>query len=320
MPDYGKAIHTNEELKEMQSWPLERKIQVTQTRILEWGQHYNEQIYVAFSGGKDSTVLLDLVRRVYPNTPAVFIDTGVEYPEVREFIKTVPNVRWQKPGMGFKRVLEEYGYPIISKNVSQRIYEARKYPDSKIPRMFDADDPYSQRYGRQFSMAKWKWLLDSDIPISHMCCNVMKKAPSKKFEKETGLKPILGLLAEESALRKTEWMKDGCNAFNNKRPTSRPMSFWTEQDVLAYIVRFNIPYCSIYGEILQNLVGEYYTTGVKRTGCIYCGFGCHLESYPNHFQLLKETHPRQWDYCMRSKEDGGLGMREVMEFIGVKVD
>lgn len=320
MPDYGKATHTIEELKEMQAWPLERKIQVTQTRILEWGQHYNGQIYVAFSGGKDSTVLLDLVRRVYPNTLAVFIDTGVEYPEVRQFIKTVPNVMWLKPGMGFKQVIETYGYPIISKNVAQRIYEARKYPNSKIARMFDKDDPYAQRYGRRFSVAKWKWLLDSDIPISHMCCTVMKKNPSKKFEKETGLKPIIALLAEESDLRKTEWMKDGCNAFENKRPTSRPMSFWLEQDVLEYITRFNIPYCSIYGDIAHNLLGEYYTTGVQRTGCIYCGFGCHLEDYPNHFQMLKETHPKLWDYCMRPKDENGLGMREVMDFIGVKVD
>lgn len=67
----------------MQSWDLQHKIQVTTTRIIEWYEHYNGQVYVAFSGGKDSTVLLDIVRRIYPDVPAVFADTGLEFPEVR---------------------------------------------------------------------------------------------------------------------------------------------------------------------------------------------------------------------------------------------
>lgn len=76
--------HTVEDLRIMQSWSLQRKIQVTQTRIIEWYQKNNGKVYVSFSGGKDSTVLLDLARRIYPDIPAVFIDTGLEYPELRE--------------------------------------------------------------------------------------------------------------------------------------------------------------------------------------------------------------------------------------------
>lgn len=55
------AKHTREELKQMQSLPLEIKIRMTERRIREWYEHYQGQVYVSFSGGKDSTVLADIV-------------------------------------------------------------------------------------------------------------------------------------------------------------------------------------------------------------------------------------------------------------------
>lgn len=102
----------------MQSWSLEQKIKVTQTRIIEWYEHFDGHVYVGFSGGKDSTVLLDLVRRAFPDVPAVFIDTGLEYPEIRKFVETIPNVTWLKPDMNFKKVIQTYGYPVIGKKTS----------------------------------------------------------------------------------------------------------------------------------------------------------------------------------------------------------
>lgn len=70
-------------------------------------------MYVSFSGGKDSTVLLDLVRSEYPNVKAVFVDTGLEYPEIRSFVKTFDNVEILKPKKNFKQVIQEYGYPFF---------------------------------------------------------------------------------------------------------------------------------------------------------------------------------------------------------------
>ena len=63
----------------------------------------------------------------------------------------------------------------------------------------------------------------------------MKKTPAHKYYKETGKTPILATMAEESRLRTTQYLKQGCNGFNNKIPTSTPMAFWTEQDILRYI-------------------------------------------------------------------------------------
>lgn len=98
---------------------LSAKIEKTEQRIKEWVDFYGEDgVYVSFSGGKDSTVLLDICRRLYPNMKACFCDTGLEYPEIRQFVKTFDNVDWIKPKMNFKQVVLKYGYPFIGKEVS----------------------------------------------------------------------------------------------------------------------------------------------------------------------------------------------------------
>ena len=116
------------ELKQMQSLPLRAKVRMTIQRIKGWIDEYGEDgVYVSFSGGKDSTVLLDIVRNEYPSVKAVFFDTGLEYPEIRELVKGYENVDWIKPKMNFREVITKYGYPMISKEVSERVYGARKY-------------------------------------------------------------------------------------------------------------------------------------------------------------------------------------------------
>ena len=79
---------TREDLKELQSYPLDIKIWLSRQRIREWIREFGEDgVYVSFSGGKDSTVLLDIVRKDYPNVEAVFVNTGLEYPEIVDFVK-----------------------------------------------------------------------------------------------------------------------------------------------------------------------------------------------------------------------------------------
>lgn len=315
-------IHTKERLKELQALSLERKVQITQSRIIEWYKHYNGQVYVSFSGGKDSTVLLHIARQLFPDIEAVYVDTGLEYPELREFVKSIDNVTWLKPEMNFRQVLDKYGYPIISKDISRRIKDARSAiekgnKDSYVFKMLNGT--YTDKDGNlsMFNCEKWKFLIDAPFTISNYCCDVMKKKPLHKFDKETLKKPITGIMTDESSQRRAQWLKTGCNAFDNKNPQSKPMSFWTENDVLEYIVKNELKICSIYGNIIQDKNGKYKTTALKRTGCMFCGYGVHCEKSPNRFERMKETHPKIWDYCIRPKDKGGLGMGEVLDFINV---
>lgn len=118
---------TKQELQMLQALPLDLKIMRTQQRIREWVQYYGtDGVCVSFSGGKDSTVLLHLVRQIYPNIKAVFSDTGLEYPEIRNFVKYTDNVDWVKPEQSFHQIVLECGYPLFSKEISEAIRYARK--------------------------------------------------------------------------------------------------------------------------------------------------------------------------------------------------
>lgn len=119
--------HTKDELRYMQSLPLDLKIRLTEDRIRAWVGRYGEDgVCVSFSGGKDSTVLLDIVRNLYPDVKAVFSNTGLEYPEIRQFAMKHDNVDIVYPEMRFKDVITQYGYPLISKEVAEAIYYARR--------------------------------------------------------------------------------------------------------------------------------------------------------------------------------------------------
>lgn len=140
----------------------------------------------------------------------------------------------------------------------------------------------------------------------------MKKKPLHDYQKKHGYAPILATLAEESRIRRQGWIRTGCNAFDSKSPKSQPMSFWTEQDILQYIVDYGLEIASVYGDIVSvdEDGGEYLAngllipcgklkcTGCERTGCIYCAFGLHNEKGETRFQRLRRTHPKQYEFCI----------------------
>ena len=136
------GVHDAQRLAELTALPLERKIQISQTRIIEWYTHYKGNVCVAFSGGKDSTVLLHLVRQLFPDVRAVFSNTGLEYPEIRQYATSYPNVDIVSPKMRFDQVISTYGYPLIGKEVAEAIHYARKIcrsQNSQVERERESD-------------------------------------------------------------------------------------------------------------------------------------------------------------------------------------
>lgn len=351
-------LHQPWELEQMQSCPLYIKIPMSERRIRDWYSEFWD-VYVSFSGGKDSTVLSDLVARVCQQTNyrmvMVFSDTGLEYPEIRKFVpqyveylKQKYNIEIElvivKPEMTFKKVIQTVGYPIGSKKIARMIYDC-KHPTEKnqaTRTLYMTGVKRDGTISKAFKLSKrWMKMIDSKFEVSDKCCDIMKKEPTKKFEKETGMKAIVGTMACESNSRKETWLQYGCNAYTSRRPQSKPLSFWTEQDILEYILKEDLPYASVYGDIIgrDKETGDVFTTdtlkvlarqhdgiprsielqttGCQRTGCMFCMFGCHLEKQPNRFQKMKETHPTVYNYCMKSIEDGGLGLDEIMTFMNI---
>lgn len=330
--------HSKSDLIQMQSLSLRSKIMMTKRRIREWYEHWNGNVYVSFSGGKDSTVLLHIVREIYPDVEAVFVNTGLEYPEIQQFVKSFDNVTVIRPELRFDNVIKKYGYPVISKRISDCIHGARLGQKGRLNLLNGLNHDGTSKKSK-FTCEKYKPLLDVDFGISNYCCDVMKKKPMKKFHKESGKYPIIATMASESVNRETVWMSEGCNAYETKNPNSKPMSFWTEQDVLQYIKKNDIPIASVYGEIeyanepeqmrLEDFeimgcgTDKLCTTGCDRTGCIFCAFGAHLEKGESRFERLKRTHPRQYEYCIGGgeyDENGiwkpnkqGLGMGHVFD-------
>lgn len=325
----------------MQALPLEAKIRMTKERIRAWYDYWDGMVYVSFSGGKDSTVLKHIVDSMYDDVPAVFVNTGLEYPEIQLFVKAIKEGKYPcfntdvvilRPEMRFDQVIKEKGYPVISKEVSARIDAAKKGKlwGQNAMKGLNPDGTeceYKKRY------KKYQYLIDAPFKVSNECCHIMKKKPAKKYERETDRKPFVGMMACESTVRAQSWMKTGCNSFDGSKAKSTPLAFWTDQDILEYILKYDVPYAPVYGSIKEEgeLDGQMFidgfhqkltTTGMKRTGCMFCMFGCHLDKLgdnkdKNRFQLMKETHPNQYEYCMKTVEDGGLGIRTVLEYIGV---
>lgn len=291
---------TIEELKNRQSWTLSQKIDHSVGTIESFIAKTGKIPYVSFSGGKDSTVLLDIARRfVDKDIKGVFCNTGNEWPENIRFVRQTENVVIIRPHLRVKDVLNKYGFPLISKEQSQYIREAKHSKSQKVveQRLFGKCGKISNR---------WQFLIRENFDISEKCCYCLKKRPFYKYERETGEVPLLGIMTEESKLRTGQYLhRGGCNSFSG-RLASFPLSIWREIDIWEYIHRFNISYSPIYN-----------VAGVHQTGCMFCGFGAHIENI-SRFETLLKLHPKAYE-CFMNYKNNDVTYREALRLVLSKV-
>lgn len=280
---------------------VKETVDIIECWIDSWGI---DGVYVAYSGGKDSEVLAHIVRSIYPEAPLVFSNTGLEFPEIVKHVRCHKNVTEIRPELPFHKVIEKYGWPVVSKTVSMAVsrYRNTKREDQRQYRKH-GKIVNGKKYTSGTIPKKWHFLCDAPFKISEQCCNHLKKKPFLKYEDKSNRKPMIGIMSSDSELRRRDILKRGCNVYDAKHPQSRPLAHWTEQDVYSYIEAHNIKICDIYSK------------GYDRTGCMFCMFGIHQEKKntgSNRFQKMKETHPRHHEYCLSK-----LGASEVLDFLGV---
>lgn len=281
---------TADELQDRLKLSLYQKIDHSIGVIEQFYNYTSGKMYVSFSGGKDSTVLLHLVRMVYPDTKAMYIKSGNDYPETHKFVNTFDNVDIVRPKLTMKSIIQKYGFPLVSKEMAMYIYDAKHTKSEKMYnlRMHGIRNGVKSRQGCIFK--KWQYLVDEPFDVSHKCCKYLKKEPARLYEKSSGLKPIIGNMANESSLRKQQYLKYGCNVLEDNKQASFPLSIWTEDDIWAYIKMFSLDYNPLYDK------------GFERTGCMVCGFGAHKDT--ERFDRLQCLYPKVYETFMSYENNG----------------
>jgi len=283
---------------------LGRELATAAAKSFDADYTFDGQVYVSFSGGIDSQVLLHIVRQLFRDVPAVFVNTGVEWPENIQVVRRTADVVWLQPKKRFPQIIKEYGYPIISKDVAQKVYDLQRSASKKLRQIRLEGD----KKGNGMLSKCWQYLVNAPFPISHKCCDFLKKQPVKTYEKQTGRVPLVGVRCDESRNREIEYLKrGGCNMFEGQRPKSEPLAFWTKADVWAYAKEFDLEYSQLYD------------MGWTQTGCFPCLFGIQHEAsdlfVKNRFQRMQETHPKLYDYCLET-----LGLREVLTYLDINFE
>ncbi|MGL5050676.1 MAG: phosphoadenosine phosphosulfate reductase family protein [Fusobacteriaceae bacterium] len=296
---------TGIELQMLQALPLDIKIMKTEARISEFVEHFGlDGVYVSYSGGKDSEVLVDIVRRLYPEVKIVFINTGVELPGIYKQVamrkRSGWNIEYVLPKKRFVDIVKDFGFPVVSKEQAGYIYEHNNTKSEELKKL-----RLEGKNGSWKISEKWKFLLDADFKISGKCCYYLKKEPANRYERKTKRRPITGMMAQESSIRKVAYLKSGCNAFDAKRQISAPLGFWLEKDIWDYINQYEL-------EISE----EYTVNGRLRTGCAYCLFGANQEECKtgtNNIMRLKKDYPLLYKFVIEK-----LGYNKIMTTLNLK--
>ena len=282
---------------------LNEKIIAAEKTLTDAYKNSNGKLFISFSGGKDSVVLRHIALKLFRNLPVVFSNTTNELIEITKYIKTFPNIITVKPKLSFTEVVEKYGFPLVSKEVSQKVYDLKNTNGVKTrTTRFQGDHKGNGKLSN-----KWRFLAEEEFNVTHKCCSILKKDPLEKWGKKQGLKPIIALMSDESRLRQ-QLALYGDDKNGKVYPFLR--TGWTEEDIWAYAKLHDIRFAECY---YDRIVNGQLLKARTRTGCEYCAFGVTLEK-EDRFARSKISSPKRFEKMMNITNNG-VKFSEVLSLI-----
>lgn len=326
-----------------QNLPYEVKVRRAAERVHEFVREMDKRgcnCHVSV-GGLDSITLLMFIRSLgYKDIPAISV-SNVEDKSIQIIHKQL-GVEVVKSYKTKVQVLNEVGFPVISKRIAGKI-DTLQHPTEKNKTVRHAiitgECGAQGHYATNSKMKlpkKWLELFGGyenenegvhyqipDFMVSNRCCYYIKEKPCDDWAKAHNSHAFLGMMASEGGQREDAIIEHGCNYYGKGVMRSAPFGPFYRQDLLQLALDLNVPVPEIYGEIARKTDGTLYTTKAQRTGCGMCGFGIHMEKRPHRFDLLRERNEKEWHFwmyecCTDPKTGEKFGWGRVLDYIGVE--
>lgn len=251
-----------------------------------------------------------------------------------------PQVHFLKPLKSKVQVLQEYGWPVLSKEIAGKIAllqnpsadnstvrhaiitgETGEYGGWQKNSRMKMSQKWLEKFGGADEEGAALGYAAAPFKVSDKCCYYLKEKPCDDWAKEHHSVPYLGLMASEGGRREKSLKMHGCNYWGKSTIRSAPFAIFSRQDLLRLVLELNVPVPEEYGEIVMDGDGTLRTTLAQRTGCTMCGFGIHLEGRPHRFDILRDRNPAEWEFWMKScatdPKGEKYGWGRVLDYIGV---
>lgn len=311
------------EFMQKQSLPYEAKITYAKLRAREFYEKLGGNVFCSI-GGLDSITLFFFLRKyVSKDIPGVSV-SSLEDKSIQAVHSQLENMTILKPDKSKIEVIKEFGYPVISKNVADKIEQLQNPHEGNVTIRHaiitgDTGQQGGYKHSRFMKLSdRWQRLFveqEAPFKVSGKCCYYMKEKPCDRYSRETKRFVYMALMASEHGRREIALIKHGCNYYGKTVTRSCPFAILNKTDLLRLALELDVPVPEIYGEIIQLRDGNLTTTKATRTGCTMCGFGIHMEKRPHRFDRLRESDPKQWEFWMYEQ-----GWGKVLSYIGVEWD